>query len=122
MFTDAQIQIIIEAVKAKAAPEIGKCSVCGHDEWSVQNGFSAVLLTDTPAPFWPYAGQFVAQQSLPSAVLICTTCGNTLLLNLFVLGVYEKLFPPTMPSVAPQGAAAEDSMPRSSEGVPHGEG
>ena len=100
-FTDAQSKRIIDAITAKSPMGIG-CSVCGTRTWTIQND-GLVYLAIQPSGDTILVGG----PSLPSVAIICRNCGNTLLLNVLVLGIGDAFglggppLPPP-PSVEPQ--------------------
>jgi len=64
-----------------------ECSVChNQDHWTMADGFVGLPLLSN---FW----SDTRASSLPSVALVCDKCGNTLLLNLMVLGLRHLLGP-----------------------------
>jgi len=78
-----QMELIRAALERKLGPrEIGACSICSTRNWLLEtSGLAILVLSDDPS---------VAQRggkAIPAVVLSCTNCGNTVLLNIFNLGV-----------------------------------
>ena len=85
-FTDEQRQKIAEALSAKrgtAGPLV--CPVCGTKEWNVVDDMVRLTLQPNPRGVTPTGS------SLPLIALICLNCGNTQVLNVFILGVGDIL-------------------------------
>ena len=59
------------------------CPICNVMNWMVADGIATTILGYGPTPFVPPGS------NLPSLVLICQNCGNTVFLNLFMLGLGE---------------------------------
>jgi hypothetical protein len=94
-FTPEQSQEILQKINQKLGGP-PTCPMCHHNVWQLSDGI--VLLTlQSPAS----GGIQLGGKSLPGVPLICSTCGNTVLLNVFMLGVAEKLG--ILPS-APEGS------------------
>jgi hypothetical protein len=60
------------------------CSQCGHRNWQYV-GITQVALGDGRR-----SGAGRGIPALPSAAFVCMTCGNTILLNLYVTGVLPQ--------------------------------
>ena len=88
-FTQQQSDAIVAAIKEKTALPgiVGSplCPICGHNQWSIQSAGLVYLVIQTQ----PGAGIALGGPSLPSVAIGCTTCGNTQLLNVLVLGLGE---------------------------------
>ena len=83
--SEEQKQTIIKKIKERSQIN-GRspltCSVCGKREFSlVGEGFANQPLQQNTS-----GGLVIGGPSLPSVVLICRNCGNTLYFNLGVLG------------------------------------
>lgn len=83
METDKVMPRIIAALKAKTGERQFPCFLCGREYWSIQAGYLVLPLSESPQQ------TVVAGPSLPCAVLICKHCGQTVLLNLRLLGFKE---------------------------------
>lgn len=59
------------------------CWFCGDSRWTLADGFVTLLLSYGANPFQPSGDR------LPSLALVCGNCGNTVLLNLVVLGLED---------------------------------
>ena len=85
---DQRAATVIEAIESKMGNVQLQCPVSQDANWIVQE-FPAVL---------PAADAFGARQPLmemrvsyPMAMVICQTCGYTMMFNLFALGVAEDI-------------------------------
>ena len=78
--TPEQKQIIMSAIDTKMTTQ-PSCPITGDKKWQLQEQLA----------YMPTLPGVVNGPLFPNAVLICTTCGYTLLLNLFILGVAEQL-------------------------------
>ena len=71
---------ILAAISARA-PMPGACSICRTGQWTLSDGFVFFPTQDS-------AGSYViGGPVLPNIALICSHCGNTVFLNLLVLGL-----------------------------------
>lgn len=78
--TEKEQTQILERIKERA-PHIETCPVCGNHTWQVQDNYILI-----PAP--QEAGRTTLGESgLPCIPILCSNCGNTLLLNLIILGL-----------------------------------
>jgi hypothetical protein len=87
-FSPDVFQRIITAVAAKNVRTPGivpDCSFCGHPRWTVGDGFVTFYLTYGYSPFQP------GGNTLPSLALICQNCGNTVFLNILMLGLGDLI-------------------------------
>ena len=82
--TREQQSAIIEALESKIGERRVVCPVSGDSSWQVQN-----KLANIPASGDLLASNF-GDAAFPTAVLVCNTCGYTILLNLFTLGLAEE--------------------------------
>jgi hypothetical protein len=86
-FTPEQRQVIANAImekRAENAPAM-KCPVCYTSNWSIGDGVVRMVLQ------YNVGIVTLAGPSYPLIPLLCSNCGNTLLLNAFTLGVAELL-------------------------------
>ncbi len=93
------------------APQFKACPLCGTDNWTVVSG--AISLTIQPQRT---SGTLVLAGGpmLPEIAFVCTHCGNTVLMNAYVLGLAdlfgfkdrETPASDTTPSPAPEGEKA----------------
>jgi len=82
-FTPEQFQAIIQSLTGKIGGDRA-CPMCGHNTWTVNDGL--VLLTlQPPTPGAVMLGGI----TLPNVTITCKTCGNTVLFNVFTLGLAE---------------------------------
>lgn len=69
------------------------CAVCAGSEWLLSEQISPLMAQ----PYEAKSGfdLHIGRQSAPCVAVVCTNCGNTLLLNILVLlGEDAKRFPP----------------------------
>lgn len=85
-FSPAARKEILDALAAKVEHGRVVCPLCHHWKWTMPDGYIALPLLSS---LW--ASHRVSQ--LPSAALICDTCGNTILINLMVLGLGHLVGP-----------------------------
>jgi hypothetical protein len=80
--TPDQQDRIIRTVRERVGSDL-RCPLCGNTTWTATEGFAVIYgqerLDRSPTP----------DQGLPSIPLVCTRCGNTHFLNIFVLGVQD---------------------------------
>jgi hypothetical protein len=89
-FTPEVGQQIIAALGAKLPNrQLGNCTICGVTAWELVDAFVTISLSGEPNAVQ------LGGQILPNAVLVCTNCGNTHLLNLNRLGLGHLLKPDT---------------------------
>ena len=68
----------------EAAPS-ASCPLCGNSEFTLVNGFVSINVSDA----YPPKNALIADKNAPTVMMICTTCGNTFLLNTLILGIIE---------------------------------
>lgn len=79
------IEKVDEALKRKNKKGIN-CSVCGNDKFTLAGGVSNIFITDKVS-----GGIVIGGPVLPNVPIICENCGNTLFLNMKILGIeFEK--------------------------------
>lgn len=83
-FTEEERQEIEKAIREKA-PGLGRCALCEHGHWNLQDGFVTQVLQDGPKSLK------LGGPAIPSIVVICSNCGNTYLLNVIALGLRHLL-------------------------------
>jgi hypothetical protein len=84
-FTAEQRRQIAENI-ARKAPTIGACFLCGTRQWQLGDGIVNLMLSDQAGDELVSSGRV-----LPSIPLLCTNCGNTVLLNVFTIGLGDLL-------------------------------
>lgn len=87
-------QRIIKAITERV-PNMAACSVCRTRNFTLGEGLVRLDLSELHSSTIRIGGG----PSLPSVVLVCQNCGNTILLNLIVLGL-QDLLEPAGPSTA----------------------
>ncbi len=75
---------IINALTVKSRGNLVHCPISGDSNWQVQNQLAHIPATDDPT------ASVLRDRVFPCAVLVCQTCGYTVLLNLFVLGLADE--------------------------------
>ncbi len=84
VFTEQQRDEIIAAFREKA-PAFKACPVCGKKAFSLQDGMIPLTVQKEPGVM------SIGGPSLPCVGLICDNCGNTVLINLMILGLRHLL-------------------------------
>jgi hypothetical protein len=86
--TDAYTRMVIDAIRSKIGGRELTCPVSQDSQWEVQE-YQGVL----PATDQHNDPQALTEMSLsfPLAVLMCETCGYSMMFNLFALGLGEDL-------------------------------
>ena len=78
---------IIAKIAERAGGRVGPCSVCRTEKFTLTDGFALISISDQPNLVQ------LGGQTLPSVALVCTNCGNTLLINLLLLGMHDLVTP-----------------------------
>ena len=86
--TDSYTRMVIDAIQSKIGGRELTCPVSGDANWEVQEYQGALPATDQ---FNDVQALTEMNRSFPLAVLVCKTCGYSMMFNLFVLGVGEEL-------------------------------
>ena len=87
-------QMVIEAISDKLGERQLECWVCRDFDWEVQEYKGVLPATDQ---FGDMDDLSQISASFPLAAIVCNTCGYSILLNLYKLGVAEALgLPPTL--------------------------
>lgn len=73
------------ALQEKGLP--GACPVCGKTSWVIAEGITYIELE---VPSTRFATSYQGQ-AMPCVPLVCDHCGHTLLFNLIVLGIWDRL-------------------------------
>lgn len=79
---DEQIDKINRHLDEKGSPPL-ICSICHQSKWEIADG---VFVSRDQAHIAKLGGGTV----IPSIVVICLNCGNTLFFNAIVLGIVQK--------------------------------
>ena len=82
--TEAQQWAIVDALKSKMGERRTNCPISGDSNWQVQNKLANIPAADDPNAIG------LGDAAFPTAVLVCNTCGYTLFLNLYTLGIAEE--------------------------------
>jgi predicted nucleic-acid-binding Zn-ribbon protein len=83
-FTEDEKQKLLAAIQARV-PSIRNCPVCGNNNWTLANGYVQLPLQKE------IGSTVLGGPVLPCVPIICTNCGNTVLLNAFILGLKDIL-------------------------------
>ena len=70
-------------VQSKLSPYLRGCSVCGHNDWSISDQFSAMV---PEAELGRSGTRHI--DFMPVVPIICNTCGQVLLFHAKAIGVY----------------------------------
>lgn len=74
------------ALKAKGVGSDSPCPLCGQRRLALNvGGFVTLTLSDQPLNIG------LSGPGFPLAALVCQNCGNTMLLNLYTLGLTEMV-------------------------------
>lgn len=79
-----QVDIIKKAVVRVLEGRLPACPVCQKPFWTV-DGFANIALAPVPRKV------VLGGKLLPVVPFTCTTCGNTILMNLKQLGIFDQL-------------------------------
>ena len=79
VLSEDQAELVITAINEKLGGDL-ICPVSGDSHWELQENLA----------FIPAHKGVVGAPMYPTVVLLCETCGNTVLLNLFKLGLAEQ--------------------------------
>ena len=79
-------QEVIAAIAGNVGERELACTVCRNSGWDVQLYHGSLPAID---PSGEDFGRYAA--SFPMAVVVCETCGYTMMFNLFRLGIAERL-------------------------------
>lgn len=82
LLTDEEIRRVSRWIDEKW--KIGRCPFCLDTQWEVQRCVSVTM------PAHEAGGTVFGGTVLPSVIVICLTCGNTVFLNAFMLGIFER--------------------------------
>ena len=85
--SDEQSQKILDAINKKSSGRQFLCPVSNDAEWQIQRQYGLLIATNDPDNLF-HGGQ---TKTFPNAIVICRTCGYSLLFNLFSLGLAEEL-------------------------------
>lgn len=95
-FTVEQQDRIKAALQARA-PVLNRCSLCGQNAgYNLPDGFAFLVLQDNVATV------NLTGNGVPVVPITCNNCGNTLLLNLVVLGLADMISTAPKKEVQPQ--------------------
>jgi hypothetical protein len=96
-------QRILLAIQARA-PAMSGCPVCRVGRWTLIDGIVKLPVITDPKQF---PNVVLGGATLPTVALVCNNCGNTIFMNLMVLGLTDLTEAKASP--AEQSTAASDS-------------
>jgi hypothetical protein len=77
-------QEIFDKITAALAKKVGntkiRCTICGHDVWTVDQHFTSLPALDNPSEVK------LGGSIYPFVTIYCHNCGNTHLINVRILG------------------------------------
>jgi ribosomal protein S27AE len=77
---------ILAALNERLDNKTRPCPICGQLAWGLEKGgFVTVVLTDKPLKL------ALGGKGLPLVVLGCQNCGNSVLINLYTLGLGDLI-------------------------------
>lgn len=85
--TDFYTRVVVDAIQSKIGGNALICPVSGDAQWNLQEFQGVLPATD----FHDVQALTEMRRSFPLAVLVCETCGYSMMFNLFALGVGEEL-------------------------------
>jgi hypothetical protein len=80
-YTKAAAEKIVEALKQQGATRA--CALCGKGPWALADAFY-FLTAQQDLP-----NVSVGSPGMPLAAMVCENCGNTVLINMLILGLEE---------------------------------
>ena len=93
---------IIARIAERSGGRVGPCSVCHAQQFTLTDGYVLLSISETPNSFQ------LGGKHLPSVALVCTNCGNTLLINLLPLGMGDLVMGNTSEDSASNGSAGRE--------------
>ena len=86
--TGSYTTMVVDAIQSKIGDQILTCPVSLDSQWEVQE-YPGFLPASTQIP----GGQALTDMNLsfPLAVVMCKTCGYSMIFNLYALGVGDDL-------------------------------
>jgi hypothetical protein len=88
---------VIESLRQQGVT--GRCSACGNENWILPDWVTHVSVQE------PSANLALGGQVMPCIPIVCSRCGNTLLFNLIVLGVWDEFQKDDMGKAKVEGRA-----------------
>ena len=85
---DSFTRVVVDAIQSKIGGRALTCPVSQDSRWEVQKYQGVLPATDQSDGVRPLTEM---NRSFPLAVLVCETCGYSMMFNLFALGVGEDL-------------------------------
>ena len=81
-FSEEETKRVLAVIQQRV-PEVARCPVCGQHDWTLADGLVRLTLQEERGVV------VVGGRNMPCVALICKRCGNTLLLNVIVLGLRD---------------------------------
>ena len=82
--TEEQQLAVVKALRGKIGGRTLKCPISDDSRWQVQSELAAIPATDD------LSNNAITGTRFPTAVVVCQTCGYTILLNIFSLGLADE--------------------------------
>jgi hypothetical protein len=105
-FDAAAKQRFIDALGKRLKDKPLTCPFCNTQNWIVADGYVLTPLSNDPPNI------NIGGPSLPSAALVCSQCGHTVLFNLSALGIRDLV----ERKITPEGEAGFPQIRGSEEG------
>ena len=86
---DSYTRLVIDAIEAKIGDRTLTCPVSQDAAWEVQEYWGMLPASNQPGDMLPSLS--ATRSSFPLAVLVCGTCGYSMMFNLLSLGLGEQL-------------------------------
>ena len=87
--SESYASLVIDAIEAKIGDRALTCPVSLDSHWEVQEYWGMLPASNQFGEALPTLAQL--SNSFPMAVLLCGTCGYSMMFNLFTLGLAEEL-------------------------------
>jgi hypothetical protein len=81
-FSEEETKRVLAAIQQRV-PEVASCPVCGQRDWTLADGLVRLTLQEKRGVV------VLGGRNMPCVALTCKRCGNTLLLNVIVLGLRD---------------------------------
>jgi hypothetical protein len=91
VFTPEQVERIESAIREKMP---GACPLCSQRDWAIGRGITLLLAVAPPSA----STLSKVTYTYPALPVMCRVCGNTLLMNVYVLGIAD-MWPEQLPTV-----------------------
>ena len=102
-FTDeVRARVLAALVERLPDQQLRACFLCGTTQWQLIDAFLAFEISTSMIGHRPVSSEIKPTVTskdftLPCVTMYCTNCGNTLFLNLVILGLTDLLSQPDAP-------------------------